>query len=189
MTLRSNVSRTRLWRGLLVLLLGSLLILAWTMRDRFSPVGVGSRVPPYSAQSLDGQPVSLESLRGKVVVLNVWATWCGPCRTEMPALQRLQQKFSANGLEVVAVSVDTPPGIQSPMGQFGSDVRAYAESLGLTFTILHDPARTIEQLFLVPGLPTTFIIDRDGRIDRKIVGARDWDSAHYVEYFSELLRS
>jgi hypothetical protein len=55
--------------------------------------------------------------------------------------------------------------------------------------VLHDPARSIEQLFLVPGLPTTFIIDRDGRIDQKIVGARDWDSAYYTKYFSELLRS
>ncbi|HEY0809277.1 MAG TPA: TlpA disulfide reductase family protein [Longimicrobiales bacterium] len=190
MTPRSNTRPKTLWlRGLLVVLMGSLFVLAWTLRDRFSPVGVGSRVPVYSAQTLDGQSLSLQSLRGKVVVLNVWATWCKPCRTEMPALERLQQKFSANGLQVVAVSVDAPLGTLGGLGQPGGDVRAYVESLGLTFTVLHDPKRTIEQLFLVPGLPTTFVIDRNGRIDQKIVGAREWDSAYYIKYFTELLNS
>jgi peroxiredoxin len=89
----------------------------------------------------------------------------------------------------VAVSVDTPPGIFSPTGQFGGDVKAYVEDMGLTFTVLHDPARNIEQLFRVPGLPTTFIIDKDGRITQKIVGARAWDDETYLKYFKELLRS
>jgi peroxiredoxin len=182
-------SATRLWRGLLALILVTLLVLAWTQRERFTPVGVGSRAPAYTARTLDGRPVSLESLRGKVVVLNVWATWCAPCRAEMPALQRLQQHFAKDGLEVVAVSVDQPPGISGPTGQFSTDVRTYVESLGLTFQILHDPERSIEQLFLVPGLPTTFIIDREGRIAQKIIGARAWDHPNYIKYFTELLRS
>jgi thiol-disulfide isomerase/thioredoxin len=182
-------SSTRIWRAFLAVILTSLLVLAWTQRGRFMPVAVGARVPAYSATTLDGHELTLESLRGKVVVLNVWATWCAPCRAEMPALQRLQQRYGAEGLEVVAVSVDTPPGTMAPLGQFSSDVRAYVESLGLTFTILHDPQRSIERLFLVPGLPTTFIIDRDGRIAHKIVGARAWDNPTYAKYFTDLLRS
>ena len=182
-------SRNRLWRGALVLALGSLLVLAWTQRGRFMPVGEGSRAPEYSAKTLDGRPVSLASLRGKVVVLNVWATWCRPCLQEMPALERLHQQLQGDGLEIVAVSVDAPIGAAGSLGQPGGDVRAYVEQLGLTFTILHDQERTIEQLFLVQGLPTTFVIDRDGRIDRKIVGAREWDDEQHLNYLKSLLQS
>jgi peroxiredoxin len=181
-------SRKRLGRVALALALASLFVLAWTMRDRFIPVGVGSRVPAYSAPALDGRPVSLASLRGKVVVLNVWATWCRPCRTEMPALERLHRELHDDGLEVVAVSVDTPIGTMSAEGQPGGDVRAYVDRMGLSFTVLRDPRRSIEELFLVQGLPTTFIIGKDGRIAQKVVGARAWDDEVHMNYFKELLR-
>lgn len=174
-------------RGLLALALVSLLILAWTQRDKFVPVGAGSRAPQYSARTLDGKLVALESLRGKVVVLNVWATWCTPCLTEMPALERLHRSLHGRGLEVVAVSVDAPFGTIGSGGQKGGDVRAYVQDLNLTFTVLHDQDRKIEQLFLVQGLPTTFIIDKQGRIDQKVVGARAWDDANYIKYFNDLL--
>ncbi len=182
-------SRKRLGWAALALALASLLILAWTQRDRFVPIGAGARAPAYSAPTLEGRPVSLASLKGKVVVLNVWATWCRPCRVEMPALERLHQQLKGEGLEVVAVSVDTPPGMLSPLGSFGSDVKDYVNSMGLTFTVLHDPERSIEDLFLVQGLPTTFIIDKHGRIRRKVLGPRPWDDKDYVDYFKELLRS
>lgn len=182
-------SRKRLARAGLALALTALLLLAWLQRDRFIPVGVGTRVPAYSAQTLDGLPVSLASLQGKVVVLNVWATWCRPCRVEMPALERLHRQLRAEGLEVVAVSVDTPPGVLSPTGQFSGDVKAFIDAMELTFTVLHDPARTIEELFLVQGLPTTLIIDKTGRIRQKVMGARAWDDPVYVNYLKELLRS
>jgi cytochrome c biogenesis protein CcmG/thiol:disulfide interchange protein DsbE len=185
----NHKSRKRLARAALALSLTALLVLAWTQRDRFIPVGVGTRAPSYSAETLDGQPVSLASLSGKVVLLNVWATWCAPCRIEMPALQRLHKQLQSQGLEVVAVSVDTPPGMLSPTGQFGGDVKAYVDAMGLSFTVLHDPARSIEELFLVQGLPTTFIIDKQGRIQHKVIGARAWDDAVYVNYLKELLRS
>ena len=179
---------TRQWRFALIFIFVALLALAWTQRDRFAPVGVGSQVPAYTATRLDGAQVSLQSLRGKVVVLNVWATWCAPCRVEMPALERLHQRYQAEGLEVVAVSVDAPVGMLSPSGNRGGDVGAYVDEMDLTFTVLHDPERSIEQLFLVQGLPTTFIIDRDGRIQQKIVGARAWDAEAFTQYFEELLR-
>ena len=182
-------SRKRLAWAALALSLTALMVLAWSQRERFVPVGVGTHVPTYSATTLDGQPVSLASLKGKVVLLNVWATWCRPCRVEMPALERLHQRLRGEGFEIVAVSVDTPPGIASPIGQFSGDVKAYVEGMGLTFTVLHDPEKTIEELFLVQGLPTTFIIDKAGRIQQKVVGARPWDDPSYVKYFMELLRS
>ncbi len=182
-------TRKRLAWTALALSLASLLVLAWTQRERFIPVGVGSRAPAYSAPTLDGRPVSLQSLRGKVVVLNVWATWCRPCRSEMPALERLHQRLRGHGLQVVAVSVDTPIGELGPSGHAGGDVRAFVEELDLSFMILHDRQRAIEELFLVQGLPTTFIIDKTGRIARKEVGGRAWDDAVYVAYLQELLRT
>ena len=103
-------ARRRLTWIALALSLASLMVLAWTQRDRFVPVGVGARAPSYSAPDLKGRPLSLASLQGKVVVLNVWATWCPPCRAEMPALQRLYDELRDQGLEVVAVSVDAPIG-------------------------------------------------------------------------------
>ena len=99
----SRSAKTKRWGQppfVLALALVSLLVLSWTMRDRFIPVGPGARAPEYSAPALDGQSVSLASLRGKVVVLNVWATWCRPCRTEMPALERLHRKLGTDGLEL-----------------------------------------------------------------------------------------
>jgi cytochrome c biogenesis protein CcmG/thiol:disulfide interchange protein DsbE len=182
-------ARKRWLQAFLALSLISLLALAWTQRDRFVPVGVGARVPAYSARTLDGQLVSLESLRGKVVVLNVWATWCRPCRAEMPALERLHKQLQSSGLEVVAVSVDAPLGQLSASGNVGGDVRGFVTELDLSFMILHDRERNVEEQFLVPGLPTTFIIDRDGRIAQKIVGARAWDDAAYLAYFRQLLRT
>ena len=182
-------ARKRLaWSGL-ALSLVALLVLAWTQGSRFAPVAVGARAPAYTARTLDGRTVSLASLKGKVVVLNVWATWCRPCRTEMPALERLQQKLGKDGLEIVAVSVDTPLGTLGPSGNNGGDVKSYVSDMGLTFTVLHDPQRSVEDLFLVQGLPTTFIIDKNGRIDQKVVGAREWDAPNYIQYFTKMLES
>jgi cytochrome c biogenesis protein CcmG, thiol:disulfide interchange protein DsbE len=171
------------------MLVVALLVLAWTQGDRFAPVAVGARAPQYSAQTLDGRTVSLASLKGKVVLLNVWATWCRPCRVEMPALERLHEQLGPRGLEIVAVSVDTPLGTLNPSGNPGGDVKGFVDAMGLTFQVLHDPKRSIEDLFLVQGLPTTFVIDKKGRIDQKVVGAREWDAPNYIKYFSAMLES
>ncbi|HEY0673461.1 MAG TPA: TlpA disulfide reductase family protein [Longimicrobiales bacterium] len=182
-------ARKRLAWTALALSLISLMVLAWTQRDRFMPVAVGNRAPAYSAPDLSGQQVSLASLRGKVVVLNVWATWCRPCRAEMPALERLHQQLKSEGLEVVAVSVDAPIGTLTAPGRQGGDVRAFVDEFDLNFTVLHDRKGSIEELFLVQGLPTTFVIDREGRIAQKVIGAREWDALHFLAYFQQLLRS
>ncbi|MBW3575021.1 MAG: TlpA family protein disulfide reductase, partial [Actinobacteria bacterium] len=84
--------------------------LGWLVRDRFLPVEVGTSAPTFAARDLSGAPVSLESLRGEVVLLNIWATWCPPCREEMPSMQRLQEKLGPEGLRIVAVSIDAESG-------------------------------------------------------------------------------
>jgi cytochrome c biogenesis protein CcmG, thiol:disulfide interchange protein DsbE len=170
--------RSRLLRALLAGAIGIVLVLAWTQRNKFAPLDVGSRAPQYDGMTLSGQPFSIEASRGKVVVLNIWATWCLPCRKEMPALQRLHDQLGARGLYVVGISTDVAE---------TRDVADFVKGLGITFPIVHDTRHTIEDLYSVPGLPTTFVIDKKGRIDRKLLGAREWDDRKYVEYFEKLL--
>ncbi|HEX6135059.1 MAG TPA: TlpA disulfide reductase family protein [Longimicrobiales bacterium] len=171
----------------LVAAIGLLAALIWVNRDRFTPLDVGSRAPDYRAFSLDGDTVSLSSFAGQVVLLNVWATWCRPCVIEMPALQRLHEELADDGLHVVAVSVDAPAGVVGAFGEPGGDVRAFVERLGLTFTVLHDPSAGIETRYQVNGLPTTFVIDRDGRIRRKVLGAREWDQPALANEIRQLV--
>jgi peroxiredoxin len=120
--------------------------------------------PDFSGLTADGQRVSLASLSGRVLVLNFWATWCLECRPEMPAFERLHRELSAQGLAVV--------GINAREGT--STIREYAKELGLTFPLLPDPKGTINTAYGVIGLPTTFLIGRDGRPVALAIGPREW---------------
>lgn len=120
------------------------------------PPAVGNRMPSYEATGLDGSPFRLSERNGKVVLLNVWATWCGPCRYEIPELQALHEKFGAKGLEVVGVSIDDP-GAQN-------DVRAFVTSYKVGYPVVLDPGGRIAELFETTVIPTSVLIDRKGTI-------------------------
>jgi peroxiredoxin len=168
--------RKRPFARVAVLLIAALLIgLIWLNRDKFTPLDVGSRAPDYAARSLTGDTVALHSFLGEVVLLNIWATWCKPCVYEMPALQRLHENLGDDGLRIVAVSVDAAPGVLGRFGERGGDVAEFTQRFGLTFPVLHDPSGGIQDRYQVTGLPTTYLIDRDGRIRRKVIGAAAWD--------------
>jgi peroxiredoxin len=122
--------------------------------------------PEFSGLTADGQKVSLAGLSGRVVLLNFWATWCLECRQEMSAFERLHREFSAQGLAVV--------GINAREGT--AAVREYAKELGLTFPLILDPKGTINTAYGVIGLPTTFLIGRDGRPVALGIGPREWAS-------------
>jgi cytochrome c biogenesis protein CcmG, thiol:disulfide interchange protein DsbE len=176
--------RTGLTWGVVAAAIALLLLFGWSNRGRFAPRDAGTPAPAYRALSLAGDTVSLEDFRGRVVLLNVWATWCAPCVREMPALERLHRSLSGNGLSVVAVSVDAAtPGLGV------ADVRGFVDELGLTFTVLLDPGGEIERLFRVGGLPMTFLIDREGRVLERIVGAKEWDDPEIAAGIRELLGS
>jgi len=117
-------------------------------------VEIGALLPAYAAVSLEGDSVSLAGLRGKVTLLNVWATWCHPCRTEIPELQAIHERYRANGLELVGVSVDTD----------GTDdaIRAFMRDFKMTFPIWRDADDRISARFLIVGVPATFLIDKAG---------------------------
>ena len=139
----------------------------------FRPLAAGDPAPEYAAATVSGDTVSLSDLRGRPVVVNVWATWCPPCREEMPALESLQQRFADQGLSVVAVSIDAAGDARA--------VDAFARELAPDVTVLHDPTRRIESAFRTIGVPETFLIDRQGRIARRWIGQFDPLSAEAIE--------
>ena len=125
-----------------------------------------TRPPQFSGLTLQGQTVSLAGLRGRVVVLNFWATWCLECRSEMPALEQLHRDYAAQGLTVVGLNV-----------REGSEaIRKYAKEMGLTFPLVLDLNGKIQGRYGAIGLPTTFLIGRDGRAVALAIGPRDWAS-------------
>ncbi len=122
--------------------------------------------PEYSARRLGStEPVSLASLRGQVVLLNTWATWCSPCRKEMPAFEALYRDYRDRGLEVVGVNIDE--------GQADEQVARYVEAKGISFPIWRDPANRFAKRFRVLGVPETFLVDREGEIVRHWQGPID----------------
>ena len=167
--------------GVVLLLAVALGAATHYLGDELFPVAVGSQAPPVTAKTLDGtsRTKTLDDYKGKVVLLNVWATWCEPCKVEMPSIEKLHREFGPRGLAVVAVSVDDP----------GSEerIRDYAKELGLTFEILHDPSRTTAANYQITGYPETFVIARDGTIRKKVIGAADWSSAANRALIRELL--
>ena len=176
-------SRQGVFVAAVVLVLAALLGAGWMARDRFLPVEVGTRAPDFQARDLDGRPVSLAELRGEVVLLNVWATWCGPCRDEMPSMERLHRELAPQGLRIVAVSVDGAPGALSA----GGNVAEFARELGLTFTIWHDPSGSVQRVYRTTGVPESFVIDRDGVIQKKVIGGTEWDEGSHPELLRRLL--
>ncbi|MBI4545952.1 MAG: TlpA family protein disulfide reductase [Gemmatimonadetes bacterium] len=183
--------RVRSWllAGVTTAVLVVLIAVGWKQRDRFAPLELGSRAPQFTAASLAGGAASLEDFEGRVVVLNFWATWCAPCRREMPALERLYQELQPQGLEVVAISVDAVPGQLDGLARPGGDVRAFVAELGLSFPVLLDPQGEVERRYGVTGLPTTFVIDRTGRVHRKVLGPAEWDQAPWSDLIRNLLQS
>ncbi len=143
-------------------------------------VEVGDQVPEYKAPDLDGVEIALDDLRGKVVLINVWATWCGPCRVEMPPIQRSYDRFKERGFTVIAVSIDAGPG-------YREKVSAFAEEFELKFPILLDPDGRIARVLQTVGVPETFVVDREGKIVKRLIGAADWDSPANQALIEQLL--
>ncbi len=160
---------------------------AWMNQDRIQPVTTGTVAPDFEVKNLDGGMARLSDHRGEVVLVNIWATWCPPCVEEMPSMERLYQKMGGDGFEIMAVSIDVAPGGFDGDGNLGGDIRAFADSLRLTFPILHDPSGDIQQLYRTTGVPETFLIGRDGIIYKKVAGGTEWDAPQHKELIQRLL--
>ena len=186
---RSERARDFLVTGAFLALVGGLVAVGWLTREGagYAPVTRGEEAPPITLDRIDGGTLGLAELRGKVVMLNIWATWCAPCRVEMPSMQRVYERFRDHGFEVVAVAVDDRPGLRQPDGTIRGLVSDFVEQHGLTFPIVVDPTGDTERLYGVSALPTTFLIDRNGRIRVREVGGRYWDREPQVEMIRSLM--
>ena len=138
----------------------------------------GQPLTDFTLPDLQGKSVQLSGLRGKVVFINIWATWCPPCVEEMPTMQRLYERLHHRGLEVLAISIDT----------LGAQVVGpFMQRYRLTFPALLDPTASIERLYRTTGVPESFIVNKRGLLVEKVVGPRDWSNPQMIAMFDRLL--
>ena len=162
---------TRQWAIVLAVIAG-LAAGAWAL-VKFGPentgVEIGQKAPDYRLVNIaTGDSVSLRALaKGDVTLVNIWATWCAPCKEEMPAMQRAYAELAPRGFKIIAISIDA--GESQP-------VREFTQEMGITFDVLQDASGNIQQLYQTTGVPESFLLDRDGTIVKRVIGAHDWSS-------------
>jgi len=136
--------------------------------------------PDFTFPGLDGKMVRLSDYKGKVVLVNIWATWCPPCVDEMPSMEKLYQKLKGENFEILAVSIDEP-GLKA--------VAPFMKKSNLTFPALIDSEGTIKTVYGITAIPESFIIDKQGFLIKKIVGPVDWATSPIYRFFSDLMQT
>ena len=169
---------------LLLLIIAGLLVLLLLKRDRsfynsvkIVPVEVGLPAPDFTFPDINGKNISLSDYKGKVVLINIWATWCSSCVDEMPSMEKLYQKLKSENFEILAVSIDS----------VGAKVVApFMKKYKLTFPALMDTAGTIRISYRTTGVPESFIVDKDGILVKKIIGPLDWTTPEIFHFIQNL---
>lgn len=161
-----------------VVLTGCLILLLTGCYSGSRPAHIGTNAPDFTVQDSD-RKVTLSDLRGQIVVLNFWATWCPPCVEEMPSLVNLQQRMKAQGITVLAVSVD----------QDESAYHKFLKQYEVNLLTVRDPDEKSKNLYGTVKIPETYIIDRNGMLRRKFIGAVDWSEPEVVEFLSRLSKT
>jgi len=140
---------------------------------------IGLPAPDFTFPRLDGKMVSLSDYRGKVVLVNIWATWCPPCVDEMPSMEKLYRELKDEGFEILAVSIDASG---------AKDVLPFMKKYKLSFPALTDTRGAIKELYQTTGVPESFIIDKDGIIVEKVIGPRGWATPSAIRFFRNLIQ-
>jgi len=138
----------------------------------------GGPAPDFTLRTLDGKNLRLQEQRGKVVLVNFWATWCAPCRQEMPLLDQMYQKYKGAGFTLLGVNVDDD----------SKNAAAVAGKLGVNFPVLFDSDKTVSKLYDLNSMPSTLLIDRDGRVRFMHRGYQSGYEATYEKQIRELLK-
>ena len=166
------------WMGLFLFLLSSSIR---AEEDRWKALGVirlSQVAPPdFTLNSLDGKSITLSALKGKVVLLNFWATWCPPCRAEMPSMERLYRELKNRAFTILAVDI-----LENP-----ETVKNFAPKYDLSFPILLDTTGDVSAKYVANMIPTTYIIDKDGKAAGVVIGPRKWDGEHAKAFLEGLL--
>jgi peroxiredoxin len=173
-----STKRKLLTLAVLAFIAGLLVVFAAPEYRQGEPSLAGKPAREFSF-TLNGKPATLADLRGKVVVLNFWATWCPPCVEEAPSLERLQNAIAPRGGTVLGISVDEDE----------AEYTKFLQDHQITFPNYRDPSKKIALSYGTSMYPETYIIDRNGRLARKIIGPQDWDSPEILAYLNQLLQS
>ena len=147
--------------------------------SRRTLVVVGDPAPVFTFPGLDGKMVSLTDYKGKVVFLNIWATWCLPCREEMPSMEKLYQQLKGEDFEILAVSIDATG---------AKAVGPFMKEYGLSFPALLDTGGTIQDLYGTTGIPESYVIGKEGFVEEIVIGPKDWSTPEVVGFFRNLIQ-
>ena len=145
-------------------------------RLKLSRGGAGTPLPAFELTTIDGKTIEFSQLRGKVVVLNFWATWCGPCKEEMPALDRLRRRFDPRDVAILTITTEHER----------NSIQQFMKQLDSALPVLLDEQRDVSLAFMVRGLPTTVFIAKNGRIVARAVGPREWDGPDAIRFIDRL---
>jgi peroxiredoxin len=137
----------------------------------------GNQPPAFTLNDLDGRAHRLADYRGRVVLINFWATWCAPCRDEMPSIQRLKEKLAGRPFVVLAINLDEPE----------SRIRKFLTEMKVDFAVLLDPERKVAKAWGARILPASYVVGADGKVRYSLVGEIEWDNEHVVARIAELL--
>ena len=164
-----KISRQSIIVVAVLVTLGAAAVALARVGERLARVDLGAHAPDARAYDLgSGDTVSLRKrYQGQVTLINIWATWCVPCRVEMPSMQLLYDSLASRGFRIAAVSIDAGP---------TEDVRAFGKELHLSFDLLQDQSGRIQQIYQTTGVPESFLLDKDGVIVKRVIGAHDWNS-------------
>jgi cytochrome c biogenesis protein CcmG, thiol:disulfide interchange protein DsbE len=173
-------SRSRL----LILVAGAMIlavtfVIVWLQSAKYEPLVVGKVAPDFALADLHDKPIKLSDYRGKVVFLNFWATWCAPCREEMPSMEVLFKNFEKDGLVILAVSIDRVTTTK--------DIPPFVKGMNLTFPVLIDSWGKTDKPYKRMGVPETFIIDQEGVIREIVIGPKDWTRIDNLKTLTALL--
>jgi peroxiredoxin len=162
-----------------VLLLLVVLTVTGCNPEQRQPPVVGKTAPDFVLKDLSGREIRLSDLRGKVVLVNFWATWCPPCRNEIPSMQKLNEMMAGKPFKMLAISVDNG----------GKEVvEDYFRKSGNVLPVLLDSQQKISKMYGTTGVPETFIVDRNGTIIDKVIGPLEWDSPRVVQELDKIMK-
>jgi peroxiredoxin len=154
--------------------------IVWLQSSKYEPPKVGKAAPDFTLADLNDKEIRLADFRGKVVFLNFWATWCKPCKEEMPSMEVLHKNFEKDGLVVLAVSIDRVTTTR--------DIPPFIKSMNLSFPVLVDSWGKTDMPYKRMGVPETFIIDQQGVIREIVIGPRDWTRVDSLTVLLDLLK-
>ncbi len=163
-----------------VAILAGVFCIVWMQSAKYEPLVVGKPAPDFTLSDLNDKPYRLSEFRGKVVFLNFWATWCKPCREEMPSMEILNRNFEKDGLVILAVSIDRVTTTK--------DIPPFVNGMNLTFPVLIDSWGKTDMPYKRMGVPETFIIDQEGIIREIVIGPRDWTRLDSLQVLTKLLK-